>query len=143
MKSVPMREGSRRTGGPKTVKGKARSSQNAVRHALSVAPKPGSAADDRIDELASALLKAVADRSIAREIAEAQVALELALNRKGAVFQTLLTTGITPDSILLLERLDRYERRARSKRSKATVSANRLAMKTMMASRLPPGPRDR
>jgi hypothetical protein len=120
--------------GPKTLAGKARSSRNAVKHGLSIAITSDRASSREIEVLARKLAQLGAGDSLgqARLAAEA----ELELNRVRGAFEAVLTReGVVGGGVdeaeraaaLIralpeLEKLDRYERRAFSKRKRALLN---------------------
>lgn len=108
------RENGKRSRGPKTKAGKARSKQNARRHGLAAAIVLGSPEDRRINELAEALAFGSQFSFHAREAAEAQLILE----KTRMLRARLLDEG--GDAFgEEFARLDRYERRAFSARKRA------------------------
>ena len=118
--------------GPKTLAGKARSSRNAVKHGLSIAITSDRASSREIEVLARKLAGAGDSLGQARLAAEA----ELELNRvRGAFEAVLMRAGVVGGGVdeaeraaaLIralpeLEKLDRYERRAFSKRKRALLN---------------------
>jgi hypothetical protein len=117
--------------GPKTLAGKARSSRNAVKHGLSIAITSDRASSREIEVLARKLAGAGDSLGQARLAAEA----ELELNRVRGAFEAVLTRAGVGGGVdeaeraaaLIralpeLEKLDRYERRAFSKRKRALLN---------------------
>ena len=117
--------------GPKTSAGKARSSRNALKHELSIPINRDKSLRRQIEVLARILVQSQARNVFWKARAAAEAELELA--RARAVLETFLTrAGITAEwnggpqqgTALIhvlpeLQRLERYERRAFSKRRRA------------------------
>jgi len=113
--------------GPKTSAGKARSSRNALKHGLSIPINRDKTLRRQIEVLARILAQSEAGNVFGQARAAAEVEFELA--RARAVLEAVLTrAGITPECVegnaLIqvlpeLQRLERYERRAFSKRRQA------------------------
>ena len=113
--------------GPKTSAGKARSSRNALKHGLSIPVNRDKTLRRQIEVLARILAQSEAGNVFGQARAAAEVEFELA--RARAVLEAVLTrAGITPECVegnaLIqvlpeLQRLERYERRAFSKRRQA------------------------
>ena len=113
--------------GPKTSAGKARSSRNALKHGLSIPINRDKTLRRQIEVLARILAQSEAGNVFGQARAAAEVEFELA--RARAVLEAVLTrAGITPECVegnaLIqvlpeLQRLERYERRAFSKRTRA------------------------
>lgn len=129
--------------GPRTAAGKARSGQNARKHGLS-AVDPNPEAEAEIERLAMLIAgEHVSDAGVlaaARDVAEAQLHLqrvkkfkivllrtETLLHDSGGEPDGLLAAEIPPGLFLQLERLERYERRALSRRKFAARRLNELA----------------
>lgn len=128
--------------GPRTAAGKVRSGQNARKHGLSaVDPNPDTEAE--IEALAVLIAdEHVSDAGIlaaARAVAEAQLQLQRVKTFKIALLRTetllqelggepegLSPAEIPPDIFLQLEGLQRYERRALSRRKFAVRRFNEL-----------------
>jgi hypothetical protein len=120
------RKNSTRSTGPRTEQGKTRSSQNAVRHGL--ARKFGQEAVDlrKIEKLAGRI--ASEHKGIGRKLARAAAVAELELARIrdvqaetwGLVAESVEKglIGDTAGAISKAERLERYEKRAVSRRKK-------------------------
>ena len=117
--------------GPKTSAGKARSSRNALKHGLSIPVKRDKTVCRQIEVLARILAQSEAGNVFWQARAAAEAELELV--RARAVLEAVLTrAGITAEwnggpeqgTALIhvlpeLQRLERYERRAFSKRRRA------------------------
>ena len=113
--------------GPKTSAGKARSSRNALKHGLSIPINRDKTLRRQIEVLARILAQSEAGNVFGQARAAAEAEFELA--RARAVLEAVLTrAGITPECVegnaLIqvlpeLQRLERYERRAFSKRTRA------------------------
>lgn len=132
--------------GPRTTEGKARSGQNAQRHGLT-ARKANLYDSDEIERLADLIAaEAGADPMIleaARAVAETQTHLRRVQAVKSALIQNSVLTaraqanendppdpGIWADLLKRLERLERYERRAFSRRKTAIRQLDKLARRT-------------
>lgn len=72
-------------------------------------------------------MKEIGNRSVARQIATAQVELERVMYVKCAVLSAALANGFPSTAFENLERLDRYERRARAAKRRAIIEANCIA----------------
>ena len=113
--------------GPKTSAGKARASRNALKHGLSIPINRDKTLRRQIEVLARILAQSEAGNVFGQARAAAEAEFELA--RARAVLEAVLTrAGITPECVegtaLIqvlpeLQRLERYERRAFSKRMRA------------------------
>lgn len=128
--------------GPRTLKGKARSRQNARKHGLSVID-PNPEAEEDIERVAGLIAGEHGNDTVilesARAVAEAQLQLQRVLSLKTTLLRRwtlarerssekddhLLTD--TPEEFLdYLESLERYERRALSRRKFAARRFNEL-----------------
>ncbi|BBO07660.1 MULTISPECIES: hypothetical protein [Bradyrhizobium] len=103
------RANAKRSTGPKTASGKAKSSQNALRHGLarSAISDPAEAADFAI-ALAAGLGHQVTPAS-AMELVRSKLALLRLRSLRQALLATLLA-GPTPADLKRLKALERYER---------------------------------
>ena len=137
------RENAKRSTGPRTKAGKFRSRKNALRHGLASAILEGSPEDQEVNRIARAILGpslTVPEATYyAREAAEAENTLKQVLEIKIGLLNSLQNTpkidndrreseekGCYPHRSLSIDeviaqayKLDRYERRARSRRKKA------------------------
>jgi hypothetical protein len=117
--------------GPKTPAGKARSSRNAFKHGLSIAVTRDKARSRRIEVLARKLAQSEAGHLLAQARVAAEAEVEL--GRVRAAFEAVLAhaagssgrgegaegAAALTQALPELEKLDRYERRALSKRRRA------------------------
>jgi hypothetical protein len=117
--------------GPKTSAGKARSSRNALKHGLSIPVNRDNTLRRQIAVLARMLAQSVAGNVFGQARAAAEAELELARAR-AALEAVLAREGITAEGndapeqggalihlLPTLQRFERYERRAFSKRRRA------------------------
>jgi len=116
------RRNARSSTGPRTSAGKARAAQNARRHGLSVPARYDPSRWDEIEALARAIVGADADPErleLARRIAEAQIDIIRARSARRDRFPTSPAALLAPAAIARLAAIDRYERRAWSRRKRA------------------------
>ena len=121
------RSNAQKSTGPRSSAGRAVSRRNALRHGLAVAigNDPACAAD--IEDLAKALASASGMQGvigIARDAAEAQLDLSRIRKIRAWLYETIyFVNGATPDCLAELNdkltKLERYERRAFSRRNRA------------------------
>ena len=113
------RANAKKSMGPRTAAGRAKSSRNAYRHGLSV-PMPPDA------QTVDALAKAIAGESVgevelraARALAEAQLELKRIRATRVAAIPTDLDRMLDPRALAGLCAFDRYERQAAARRRAA------------------------
>ena len=122
------RRNATRSTGPVTAQGKARASRNARRHGLSVPVYRTSAVAADIREFALQLVGDAASRTeidLARAAAEAQLEL-VRIRREKQLLLEVLMSGVSSPDIQAIRRLDRYERRAKSRRKRALSELSQL-----------------
>jgi hypothetical protein len=116
--------------GPRSKAGKEASSRNALRHGLAISIGSDPAFRDDIEKLAIALSGSEKTQNlygIAREAAEATLELSRIRKLRTSLFEKLHATGpLDPDRLAELNtnlaKLERYERRAFSRRKHALRS---------------------
>ena len=122
------RRNATRSTGPVTAQGKARASRNARRHGLSVPVYRASAVAADIGEFALQLVGDAASRTeidLARAAAEAQLEL-VRIRREKQLLLEVLVSGVSPPDMQAIGRLDRYERRAKSRRKRALSELSKV-----------------
>jgi hypothetical protein len=122
------RRNATRSTGPVTAQGKARASRNARRHGLSVPVYRTSAVAADIGEFALQLVGHAASRTeidLARAAAEAQLEL-VRIRREKQPLLEVLVSGLSSPDMQGIRRLDRYERRAKSRRKRALSDLSQL-----------------
>ncbi|MBX9843722.1 MAG: hypothetical protein K2Z80_18125 [Xanthobacteraceae bacterium] len=131
------RRNARRSTGPRTASGKRSAAVNALRHGLSIPVFADAALATEVAELAERIANGSADpevRQRARDVAAAQVDVERVRQaRHAAIARPAPGASITEDrseamreQIQELWALDRYERRAMSRR-KSAITALQIA----------------
>ena len=120
------RDNARRSTGPKTPAGKARARRNARRHGLTLPVLADPALTPEIDALAHAIARSVAgetydarQHALACRIAEAAIDLRRVRAAKLPLVAALHADPKNAAPLAPLARLDRYERRALSRRKSA------------------------
>jgi hypothetical protein len=116
------RRNARASTGPRTSTGKARAAQNARRHGLSLPARYDPSRWDGIEALARAIAATDADAEcleLARRIAEAQIDIIRARAARRDLFPASPAALLEPGAITRLAAIDRYERRAWSRRKRA------------------------
>jgi hypothetical protein len=116
------RRNARASTGPRTSASKARAAQNARRHGLSLPARYDPSRFDEIEALARAIAGADADAErleLARRIAEAQIDINRARAARRDLFPASPAALRERDAIARLAAIDRYERRAWSRRKRA------------------------
>jgi hypothetical protein len=124
------RANARSSTGPRTDQGKARASRSALRHGLSVPVLSNPSLSKQVEDLALKILGGNANRvllELARAIAEAQIDLDRIRDARREV--TALTLNGKVGQLALL---DRYERRARSRRKSATRAFDAARVECML-----------
>ena len=122
------RRNASRSTGPITAQGKARASRNALRHGLSVPIYRPSAVAADIGEFALQLVGDAASQTeidLARAAAEAQLELGRIRREKQLLLEVLMS-GVSSPEMQAIRRLDRYERRAKSRRKRALSELSQL-----------------
>jgi hypothetical protein len=122
------RRNATRSTGPVTAQGKARASGNARRHGLSVPVYRASAVAADIGKFALQLVGDAASRTqidLARAAAVAQLEL-LRIRREKQLLLDVLVLGVSSPDMQAIRRLDRYERRAKSRRKRALSELSEL-----------------
>jgi hypothetical protein len=113
------RRNARSSTGPRTSAGKARAAQNARRHGLSLPTRYDPSRWDENEALARAIAGADADAErleLARRVAEAQIDIIRARAARRDLFPESPAALLEPGAIARLAAIDRYERRAWSRR---------------------------
>jgi hypothetical protein len=124
------RRNASRSTGPVTAQGKARASRNALRHGLSVPVYRASALAADIREFALQLVGDTGSRTeidLARAAAEAQLELGRIRREKQLLLEVLMS-GVSSPDMQAIRRLDRYERRAKSRRKRALIELSQLCL---------------
>ena len=122
------RRNASRSTGPVTAQGKARASRNALRHGLSVPAYRASAVAADIGEFALQLVGDAASQTefdLARAAAEAQLDL-VRIRREKQLLLEVLMSGVSSPEMQAIRRLDRYERKAKSRRKRALSELSQL-----------------
>ena len=121
------RNNAKKSTGPRSNAGRAVSRRNALRHGLAVSIGNESAFGDVVEDLAKVLSSASDLQSVsgvAREAAEAQFDLSRIRKIRACLYETIyFVGGAAPDRLAQLNdklaKLERYERRAFSRRKRA------------------------
>ena len=144
------RDNARSSTGPRTERGRARASRNARRHGLSVSVVSDPRLSERVEELARHLVGETAGPGVlemARRFAEAQIDLDRI--RKARYRACLLGVDkgteraaaevelIVRERVRQLKSLDRYERRALSRRRAAARTFDRAFLEAVALQGLP------
>jgi hypothetical protein len=122
------RRNATRSTGPVTAQGKARASRNARRHGLSVPVYRASAVAAEIGEFALQLVGDAASPTeidLARAAGEAQLEL-VRIRRQKQLLLEVLVSGVSSPDMHAIRRLERYERRAKSRRKSALNELSQL-----------------
>jgi len=114
------RANARASTGPKTAQGRTRSARNALRHALSLPVYSDKALSEEVEALAREIARTDASaemQELARRVAEAQIdVLRVRHARHQLLSQPLSSRKILSEEVRQLSVMDRYERRALSRR---------------------------
>ena len=144
------RDNARSSTGPRTERGRARASRNARRHGLSVSVVSDPRLSERVEELARHLVGETASPAVlevARRFAEAQIDLDRI--RKARYHACLLGVDkgteptaaevelIVRERVRQLKSLDRYERRALSRRRSAARTFDTAFLEAVALQGLP------
>lgn len=121
------RSNAKKSTGPRTNAGRSKSRRNALRHGLAVDIRTDSAYREEIEQLANMLSRARGRRTVSdsdRDAAEAQIDLLRIRKLRAYLFETIyFAHGADPDRLAELNdklaALERYERRAFSRRKNA------------------------
>lgn len=120
---IGTRANAHRSTGPKTVLGKMRSAKNSRRHGLSVPVSFDPELEPGVSELVVAIVGKTEDEKrllLARRVAEAQIDLfRIQRARRAPGLQTGTAADALAQAVARDVALDRYERRARSRRTAA------------------------
>ena len=122
------RRNAKKSSGPRSAEGKAASRRNALRHGLAVAIRVIPAFQADVLTLARSLSPAVNDFDDAALIAaEAEIDLLRIRNYRAALMENLRSEAapLSADVLDQLNKLERYERRAFSRRNKALRAIGR------------------
>lgn len=134
------RRNAKRSTGPRTSAGKLTSSRNALRHGLSLKPVRDAEQLGRVGAVAEAIAADLGCDNIdaATQIAIAQLDLVRIRKARSEMLATIDLTNITPEELSRLAAVDRYERRALTRRRRATevLAGNDFAERSQ--SRRPP-----
>jgi hypothetical protein len=145
------RDNARSSTGPRTQRGRARASRNAHRHGLSVSVVSDPRLSKRVEELARHIVGETASPGVlemARRFAEAQIDLDrirqarshaclLALGEGAGSESAVEVELIVRERMRQLKSLDRYERRALSRRRSATRAFDTAFFETAALQDLP------
>jgi len=122
------RKNSKRSTGPRSQAGREAAGRNALRHGLAIAIEADPAFHDQIEKLATALALSSGMQNVderAREAAGAELDLLRIRQIRAWLFQTLYfgANDVNPENLAeltdKLAKLERYERRAFSRRKRA------------------------
>ena len=121
------RNNAKKSTGPRSSAGRAVSRRNALRHGLAASIGNDPAFGDDVEDLAKALSSTSGLQSVsgvAREAAEAQFDLSRIRKIRACLYETIyFVDGAAPDRLAQLNdklaKLERYERRAFSRRKRA------------------------